>query len=586
MIKRKLKLKDKSYNAASINRIILMIVTSAILLQGAIWLADSVYLFSSDIEAVKQIQTDYIKTQLKERVASVIDYSDYRSQETESVLREELLSRTYEAYAMMTNIYQKNKDRLSKEEITEIIKDALREIRFNNGRGYFFVDTLEGDVILYPVYPDDEGRNLIDLQDEMGNYVMKDEIELIQSQGEGYIEGYWKNPNSGDDKTYKKITFVKSFEPYGWYLGCGDYLDEISKEIQKEVIDYVDSIQYGEDDVQYVFLHDYNGVELANGVYPEMVGVNNYDLEDINGSKVYQEQISKCTEENGGYLTHYWPTIEGDGQYKKLTYVAPLPKWEWIIGTGVDVTELDELIKNKEAQLKNFIWQRVLIILLVLGILVVISMIYVKKFMSKVKKNFSVFRDYMISAKMKLVPIDIESLDYVDFSELAEVTNSMTERINQLLHFDELTKIYNRRYIMEIFKTIITDSPKNVGIILLDIDYFKRVNDNFGHEIGDKTLMIIASLIENNIPDRGSVGRFGGEEFIVILPKTSLEETIRVAEKIRTSIEVYYMNAIKDYITISGGVAYSGRWLKEDLFKQADKKLYLAKELGRNRIEF
>lgn len=79
MIKRKAKMKDKSYNTRSINRIIFLIVTSAILLQGAIWLADSIYLIQSDIKDVNEIQTNYIKTQLKERVAAVIDYSDYRS---------------------------------------------------------------------------------------------------------------------------------------------------------------------------------------------------------------------------------------------------------------------------------------------------------------------------------------------------------------------------------------------------------------------------------------------------------------------------------------------------------------------------
>ncbi len=578
--------KRKAYNTASINRIIFLIVTSAIILQGAIWLADSVYLVQSEIEDANQIQTDYIKAQLRERVASVIDYSDYRSQETETVLREELSSRTYEVHALMSSIYENNKESKSKEEITAIIKDALREIRFNDGRGYFFIDTLEGDVILYPVYPDNEGKNLINLQDEMGNYVFKEEIQLVRSQGEGYIEGYWKNPSAGDDKTYKKITFVKAFEPYGWYLGCGDYLDEITKEIQQEVIAYVDSIQYGEDDVQYVFLHDYKGVELANGVYPEMVGVNNYDLEDINGSLVYQEQINICTELGGGYLTHFWPTIDGKGHYKKLTYVAPLAKWGWVIGTGVDVTELDEMIKKKEQELKHFIWQRVLIIFLILGLLITVSMLYVKRFMSKVKKNFSVFRDCMISAKMKLIPIDVESLDYVDFEELAEVTNSMTERINQLLHYDELTGIYNRRYIKEIFNSVLEESSTRTGIILLDIDYFKRINDRFGHEIGDQVLVTIADLIEKSIPDRGFAGRFGGEEFIVVIPEASLEETSAVAESVRKSIEAYYVDVIDGYMTVSCGVAHSSSWHKGELFKQADKKLYLAKELGRNRTEF
>ncbi len=586
MIKKNLKTKDKHYNTASLNRIILMMVTGAILIQGIIWLVDSIYLFNAKIEEVKQIQTDYIKAELKERVASVIDYSEYRSQETETYLRESLHSRTYEAYALIQNIYENNRDSKTKEEITEMIKDALREIRFNEGRGYYFIDTLEGDVILYPVYAESEGQNLINLKDDDGNYAMQDEINLVKSMGEGYIEGYWKNPNAGDDKTYKKITFVKAFEPYGWYLGCGDYLDEITKDIQKEVLAYVDSIQYGEENEKYVFLHDYNGVELANGVYPELVGNNYYDLEDINGSKVYQEQINMCMESGGGYLTHYWPNPNSEGYYEKLTYVAPLPNWKWVIGTGVDVSYLNQMIENREAELRQFIWKRVLIILIVLTFLILMSMHYIKVFMAKIKKNFSVFRDYMISANMKLIKIDIDTLDYTDFSELAEVTNSMTERINQLLHYDELTGIFNRRYIMDTFDKVLKKAPKETGIVVMDIDYFKRVNDQFGHEVGDHTLLIIAKTIKNNLPDQAFVGRFGGEEFIVVLPNTSLKGTVEVAEKIRVSIETLVIDEIMGSVTISGGVAHSSSWGKDDLFRQADKKLYLAKELGRNRIEY
>lgn len=577
-------IEDKTYNTQSINRIVFLIITAAIIIQGVIWLADTIMIFREDMDAVNQIQTDYIKAELKERVASVIDYSDYRSQETEAVLRESLESRTYEAYALMTNIYEQNKEDHSKEEITKMIKDALREIRFNDGRGYFFIDTLEGDVILYPVYPENEGKNLIDLQDDMGSYTLQDEIQLVNESGEGFIEGNWKNPNIGDDKTYRKITFVKAFEPYGWYLGCGDYVDEITKEIQAEVLAYVDSIQYGENNTQYVFLHDYDGIELANGVYPEYLGRNNYDLEDIHGAKVYQEQIKMSKENGGGYLVHYWPTIDGNDNYKKLTYVAPLAKWEWIIGTGVDVSALDDMIASKEVELRNFIIRRILIIVAVLGLLILVAMYYVNGFMGKVKKNFTIFRDNMISANKELKAIDVETLDYMDFSELAVVTNSMTERINHLLHYDELTGIYNRRYIMEIFNTLKKDAQM-ISIILMDIDLFKNINDNYGHEIGDQALAVIASILEDNTPKEGAVGRFGGEEFVMILKGVSLEETIKVAEKVRQSVASSSLKDIKGHITISGGIAHSKDYDIESLFKEADLKLYEAKALGRNRME-
>lgn len=586
MSDKKERYRGKFFNTKSINWIIFMIVSSAILIQGMIWLLDSIYLLKSDIEEVKQIQTDYIKAELKERVAAVIDYSDYRSQEIEKVLKNELLSRTYEAYAVMTNIYESNKDHKSKEAITQLIKDALREIRFNDGRGYFFVDSLEGDVILYPVYPNTENTNLINLQDEKGDYVMQEEIKLVKSEGEGYIEGFWKNPNAEDDKPYKKITFVKAFEPYGWYLGCGDYLDEITKEIQREVLAYVDSIQYGEDDAQYVFLHDYDGIELANGVYPEIVGQNNYHLEDINGAKVYQEQIKICKQENGGYLTHYWPTTDGKSYYKKLTYVAPLSKWEWVIGTGMDVSEIDALIAMKERELKIFIWQRISVILLVLGCLMMVSRFYIKRFMMTMEKNFSIFKAHMLSAEKNLLPIDVKDLDYSAFSDLAEVTNSMTERINQLLQFDELTGVYNRRYFKENFDKVFDEFPNSTGMILIDIDYFKRVNDNYGHDVGDDSLVSVARIISNSLSGHGFVARFGGEEFVVVLKNHSLGESIELAETIRKNIEGYYIEPIQGHVTVSCGVSHSQDWEKDAMLKQADTKLYLAKALGRNRSEY
>ncbi|MCT4631130.1 MAG: cache domain-containing protein [Firmicutes bacterium] len=577
---------NKVTNTSSITLIIFMIVTSAILIQGIIWLVDSIYLFKSDIEEVSQIQTDYIKAELRERVSSVLDYSVYKSQEIEMVLKDNLKSRTYEAHGIMTSIYQNNKNNKSKEEIKKMIKDALRDIRFNDGRGYFFVDTLEGDVILYPVYPESEDSNIINLQDENGDYVVKEEINLVKSIGEGYIEGYWKTPNSSNDEKHRKITFVKAFEPYGWYIGCGDYVDEITKEIQNEVIDYVNSIKYSENNSQYVFIHDYEGWELANGMYPEYIATNNYELEDINGAKVLQEQIDICIESNGGYLTHYWPTVDGKSNYKKLTYVAPLPKWEWVIGTGMDISEIDAMIASKEKELESFIWHRILLILIILAALVMISMIQIKSFMKKIDKNFSVFRDYMISAEESLEPIDVEDLDYTAFSELAEVTNSMTERINQLLNYDELTGIYNRRYFKDEFQKAIIKYPDETGIVVMDIDHFKKVNDQYGHDIGDHTLMIVAKLIEENTPNNGFVARFGGEEFIVFLTDVTKEDAIEVAENIRKKIENKYIEAISGNVTISCGVAHSMDNEGHELFKEADNKLYIAKESGRNRTEY
>lgn len=244
------------------------------------------------------------------------------------------------------------------------------------------------------------------------------------------------------------------------------------------------------------------------------------------------------------------------------------------------------MINEKEKELQYFILQRILIIIVILLILIAISLYSIQKFVSKIKKNFTIFKETMISAKIKLKPINTNSLDYDDFAELAEVTNSMTERINQLLHYDELTGIFNRRYMVNFFNEYMLIYPRNIGVILFDIDLFKKVNDNFGHEIGDKVLIDISNIIKINTPSNGAAGRFGGEEFIVILSNTSLAESLKVAQSIRISIESHYIKELDNYITISGGIAHSSIWNKDELFREADNKLYLAKEFGRNRIEY
>jgi len=188
---------------------------------------------------------NYIKSELSSKVNSMVEYASYSRKQTEIILRTNLSDRVEEAKSIMNSIYNKNKGTKTKKEITELIKSALRDIRFNNNRGYYFIDTLEGDVVLYPVYPESEGGNIIDLQDDLGNFALQEEIGLIKEKSQGFIEGYWKKAGSNDSKTYRKITYVQSFAPYNWYFGCGEYFDDVENEVKKSILDYFNQLKYG-----------------------------------------------------------------------------------------------------------------------------------------------------------------------------------------------------------------------------------------------------------------------------------------------------------------------------------------------------
>ncbi|EHJ01170.1 7TM domain sensor diguanylate cyclase [Clostridium sp. DL-VIII] len=152
---------------------------------------------------------------------------------------------------------------------------------------------------------------------------------------------------------------------------------------------------------------------------------------------------------------------------------------------------------------------------------------------------------------------------------------------------DGLTNLYNRYYIDKILDDMIDEyieSGAIFTIMMIDVDFFKHINDTYGHLCGDKVLMDISSFLMDNLRKTDFIGRYGGEEFIIIFPHTRIQEANKIAENIRISIEALQVDEhIK--VTISGGLYENNTKVKQLAIQNVDKLLYLAKEKGRNRIE-
>jgi diguanylate cyclase (GGDEF)-like protein len=162
-------------------------------------------------------------------------------------------------------------------------------------------------------------------------------------------------------------------------------------------------------------------------------------------------------------------------------------------------------------------------------------------------------------------------------------------KVEELTLIDSLTGIYNRRY-LDLFmeKSIPINKKTNSPLVfmMLDIDHFKKVNDNFGHQCGDEVLKHTSSIINNFVRKSDVFVRFGGEEFAVILPNTEVAEGLIIAERIREAVEksafIYKNDVI--HLTISIGVSSYNRDTAGEFIERSDNALYKAKENGRNQI--
>jgi diguanylate cyclase (GGDEF)-like protein len=182
---------------------------------------------------------------------------------------------------------------------------------------------------------------------------------------------------------------------------------------------------------------------------------------------------------------------------------------------------------------------------------------------------------------------------FVELLRLCVERIKLYEKIQELSIYDSLTSIYNRRYFMYRFSNEFDRAKKfkfNVSFLMIDIDYFKKVNDTYGHLVGDVILREIAALIGRSIREIDFAARFGGEEFSVVLPETDKAGAIMVAERIRSKIGNRRIKAFDESLMVSvsiGVASFPQNTLYSDVLAEvADKALYKAKAAGRNRVSW
>jgi len=176
------------------------------------------------------------------------------------------------------------------------------------------------------------------------------------------------------------------------------------------------------------------------------------------------------------------------------------------------------------------------------------------------------------------------------FFEMKDQLDVDFDKLRKLSITDPLTGIKNRRAFFEVsenFFKLANRKDLPLSLLILDIDLFKKVNDTYGHIIGDEILKFLVKQTNQTLRDSDIFARYGGEEFIILLPDTDLNGAIQVAEKIRKAIEsTPYQGDVEVSITVSLGVAQlQNEKILNKLIQRADEALYRAKEYGRNRVE-
>lgn len=384
----------------------------------SLWVGQEIRTAKEQFKNVRETYVNSQKETIKTHVKYMVDYIHHKKSLAHKRTKDHVKSRTLEAYQTALFIYNKNKKHKSLNEIKNLVHDALYAATWDRGKGYYFAEDMTGTEIVNRNNPELVGKNIFNIQDDRGNFIMQDILAVARSkEREGYCSYYWNKPNH-PGVFVPKVSYVKYFEPLDWVIGNGKYITDEEEKIKREVIDRIEQINFGFGG--YIFAGTWGGMSLTG----PFKGINKYEFTDPNGVKIVQSLIN-VSKKGGGFVEYISPKYKSNDPSPKISYAEPIYDWEWYIGTGVHIDAIEPVIRERqtilESELKFLILKATVLFLVFLFISFLMAWIFSKK----IKKNLALFADFFSKSAEKALPIDENEVVFTEFQSLAVSANQM-----------------------------------------------------------------------------------------------------------------------------------------------------------------
>ena len=373
--------------------------------------SENINRFNIENEKLEEKYISLNKDLIKFQIKKIKDRILFEKQQQTQTLKNELKGQVDNAYKIAMSIYKNNQDK-SKEEIVSLIKDALRDIRFNKNRGYLFVYERNGLNILHPIKPELENKDLWNYQDKKGTYLLQEMDRILLNKKETFYSWYWTKPNDTSIE-YEKLGFFKVFEPFDWFIGTGEYIVDFETHIKEKLAKEIFDFRYKKDG--YIFVLDYDGNYISYH-NKEIIGKNVYNLNMAEDVALTQKRMLQLAKDHGGYISYgHRDKPKSEIEVSKISYVDGIDDWQWLIGTGFYMDDFyeqleekrDELNKANNEALKKLILGSLVVTVVLLLIFIYVSSILENKFLSykeDIEKqiNDNIKKDNMLAHQSKL----------------------------------------------------------------------------------------------------------------------------------------------------------------------------------------
>ncbi len=395
-----------------------LVVVGLVLALGGFQIVQEYGRYRSEVDALWGQQVEARKHQLEMRVAEAVSYAELKKTQVRARVQGSLESRVVDAHGVVSHLYEISKGSHSTKELRRLTRETLRPQGFNNGRGYFFVVAMDGMVQFHAAQPELEQKNVLTLQDSEGAFFIREMIGLARSKGEGFVSYRWPKPGFPPDQAFEKISFIKYLPQIDCFIGAGEYLEDTEAEVKAEALERIEKMRFGGG--EYIFVGQWDGVALTN----PSKGRNMLEQVDVNGLKIVQELIA-LARKDGGFLRYVMPKLGEERNSLKLSYVRGVKDWQWYVGSGVYLDDLEAASAGARRELRHEIVTIVGLALLLMLAALLTGLLFVRKMAGRIQQAFIAFETFFDKAAREKVEMETSALHFAEFRSLAKAANLM-----------------------------------------------------------------------------------------------------------------------------------------------------------------
>ncbi|TCO79640.1 PAS domain S-box-containing protein/diguanylate cyclase (GGDEF)-like protein [Plasticicumulans lactativorans] len=275
------------------------------------------------------------------------DFLDYLRSRTEGELIRTLREQAEQAWRIATTLQQEHAGVQTEAETRRLIIETLRPLRFFGGRGYFFIDDLDGNAVLLPTVPELEGTSLLDNRDDRGRYIMRELLAAATAPDGGVARYRWYLPDE-PTRMADKLAYVRRFEPYGWVIGTGDYLVTATADAQRNALGQLRGVRFDAESHLAVIGETGNLLLLPHA--PRYEGGDAGAIDDPE-LRALVERLIAAGRAGGGFVAYRWRRDGGGPPQSRLAYVSAPDAWGWMVIADADTERSRELIERRRGSL-------------------------------------------------------------------------------------------------------------------------------------------------------------------------------------------------------------------------------------------